>query len=143
MGTRRQARECALQMLYQLDLSHTKIDELIGRYWQVNEADGEVHVFADELVRGVAGHLTEIDELVAAHSTNWKLSRMAAVDKNVLRLAAYELTRRPDIPVKVTINEAVEIAKRFGTADSGAFVNGILDNIARGIAKDTLEKVEE
>lgn len=122
-------------MLYQLDLNRVPLEDLIRGYWRVNDADGEVHVFADALVRGVSGHLEEIDGLLAAHSTNWKLSRMAAVDKNILRMAAFELTRCPDIPVKVTINEAVEIAKRFGTAESGAFVNGILDNIARGVTK--------
>lgn len=122
-------------MLYQLDLNQVPVEDLIRRYWQVNEVEGEVHTFADILVRGVFGNLEEIDLLLAAHSTNWKLSRMAAVDKNVLRMAAFELTRCPDIPVKVTINEAVEIAKRYGTGESGAFVNGILDNIARGVTK--------
>lgn len=127
-------------MLYQFDLCRSKADDVIRRYWQANEADAEVHAFADELVRGVAANLDDIDTLLSAHSTNWKITRMAAVDKNVLRLAAFELTRRPDIPVKVTINEAVEIAKRFGTAESGAFVNGILDNIARGVSKPAAEE---
>jgi len=123
-------------MLYQLDMSRSGAGDVIERFWQTNDADAEVRSFADELFRGVAGSISDIDEMLSSHSTNWKITRMAAVDKNVLRLAAYELTRRPDIPVKVTINEAVEIAKRFGTADSGAFVNGILDNIARGVRKD-------
>ena len=136
MGNRRQARECALQMLYQLDMSRGEADEIVARFWQTNEADSEVRAFADELVRGVVKNMGELDDLLSSHSTNWKISRMAAVDKNVLRLAAYELTNRPDIPVKVTINEAVEIAKRFGTAESGAFVNGILDNIAGKVKKD-------
>ncbi|HPM41520.1 MAG TPA: transcription antitermination factor NusB [bacterium] len=136
MGNRRQARECALQMLYQLDMSRGETDEVVARFWQTNEADTDVRAFADELVRGVVKNMGELDDLLSSHSTNWKISRMAAVDKNVLRLAAYELTSRPDIPVKVTINEAVEIAKRFGTAESGAFVNGILDNIAGKVKKD-------
>ena len=136
MGNRRQARECALQMLYQLDMSRGEADEIVARFWQTNDADSEVRAFADELVRGVVKNMGELDDLLSSHSTNWKISRMAAVDKNVLRLAAYELTNRPDIPVKVTINEAVEIAKRFGTAESGAFVNGILDNIAGKVKKD-------
>ena len=123
-------------MLYQLDMSRGEADEIVARFWQTNEADSEVRAFADELVRGVVKNMGELDDLLSSHSTNWKISRMAAVDKNVLRLAAYELTNRPDIPVKVTINEAVEIAKRFGTAESGAFVNGILDNIAGKVKKD-------
>lgn len=143
MGNRRQSRECALQMLYQLDMSRSGADDVIVRFWQTNDADAEVRTFADELVRGVAGSLGELDELLSSHSTNWKITRMAAVDKNVLRLAAYELTRRPDIPVKVTINEAVEIAKRFGTSESGAFVNGILDNIARGVTKEAAAAEEK
>lgn len=127
-------------MLYQFEMNELVLDELIRHFWQENDADGEVRAFADELVRGVTAHLEEIDALLASSSTNWKLSRMAAVDKNVLRMAAYELTRCHDIPVKVAINEAVEIAKRFGTAESGAFVNGILDNIARTVAKGRTEE---
>lgn len=135
MGTRRQARECALQILYRLDFDDPGVEEAIRRYWQAHEAVAEVRSFASDLVRGVRASLDELDSLLASHSMNWKLSRMAAVDKNILRLAAFELMHRPDIPAKVSINEAVEIAKRFGTADSGAFVNGILDNIAKGSDK--------
>lgn len=142
MGTRRQARECALQMLYQRDLSGLGSSDVITRFWagaggggEERPSDDEVRRFANELVEGVAENLAHIDELLAEHSTNWKISRMAAVDKNILRMAVFELQFLEDIPVKVTINEAVEIAKRFGTAESGAFVNGILDNIARGVEK--------
>lgn len=137
MGNRRQARECALQMLYQLDMSSCPPDEVIKNYWETNSADTDVREFADLLVRGVASKIAEMDELLSSYSTNWKLTRMASVDKNILRLGAYELTSCMDIPVKVAINEAVEIAKKFGTADSGAFVNGILDNIAKGLDKNS------
>lgn len=136
MGNRRQARECALQMLYQMDLSQHPLEDVIARYWASGEADSDAKEYADELVRGVAGRVNEIDALLANYSTNWKLTRMAAVDKNILRIGAYELTSRMDIPVKVAINEAVEVAKRFGTADSGAFVNGILDNIAKQLKRE-------
>jgi transcription antitermination protein NusB len=142
MGIRRQARECALQMLYQLDLSGLVVREVLKRFWEVSEAPPEVRRFANSVVEGVASQLTAIDERISAHSTNWKLSRMAAVDKNILRMAVFELVDCPDIPVKVTINEAVEIAKRFGSAESGAFVNGILDNIARDIVKAAAEETE-
>lgn len=133
MGMRRKARECVLQMLYQIDVGGGAYEHVIQGYWKNNDAAEDVRKFANELVEGVARHKDEIDALIAANSTNWRLSRMAAVDKSILRMAVCELVHRKDIPVKVAINEAVEIAKRFGTAESGAFVNGILDNIAKGI----------
>jgi N utilization substance protein B len=131
MGIRRQARECALQMLYQLDLGGGAVDEVVRRYWETTDAPEAVRSFASELVAGVAKRREALDQLISKHSANWKLSRMAAVDRNILRIAAFEFNHRPDIPIKVTINEAVEVAKRFGTSDSGAFVNGILDNMAK------------
>ena len=132
MGIRRQAREIALQMLYQADLGSLKSDREPLHFWEEN-TDPEALVFARELVRGVRLNLEKIDTVISKNSQNWKISRMAAVDKNILRLAVYSFLYRPDIPVKVTINEAVEIAKRYGTSESGAFVNGILDNIAKQI----------
>lgn len=143
MGIRRQAREYALQMLYQMDLSGQDVREVARSFWMVNDAPKEVREFVRRLVDGVSERLNALDELISQHSTNWKVSRMAAVDKNILRMAAFELTDCPEIPVKVTINEAVEIAKRFGSAESGAFVNGILDNIARGIVKDAAVAEDE
>lgn len=135
MGTRRQARESALQMLYQFELSGGDPEALLGS--EVMEGlSSDVRDFAVDLVRGVRENLAEIDGLIQSHSTNWKLARMAAVDKNILRVAVFELKNRPDIPTKVTINEAVEIAKKFGSTESGAFVNGILDNIAQEIRKE-------
>lgn len=135
MGTRRQARESALQMLYQFELSGGDPEVLLGAE-VMEELSPEVRDFAVDLVRGVRENLAEIDDLIQSHSTNWKLARMAAVDKNILRVAVFELKNRSDIPVKVTINEAVEIAKKFGSTESGAFVNGILDNIAQEIRKE-------
>ncbi|MFA4874546.1 MAG: transcription antitermination factor NusB [bacterium] len=136
MGIRRQARESALQMLYQLDVGGQASRDVVKTFWQANDTASDVKEFANRIFVGVSSELGAIDETIAAHSLNWKISRMAAVDKNILRMAVFELTRCPDIPVKVTINEAVEIAKRFGSAESGAFVNGILDNIAKGVEKD-------
>jgi len=133
MGIRRKARESVLQMLYQLDVGGGDVCDVTNNYWMSNDASDDVRQFANELVEGIAGNREKIDAAIADNSTNWKLSRMAAVDKNILRLAVFELIHREDIPVKVTINEAVEIAKRFGTSESGAFVNGILDNIAREV----------
>lgn len=131
MGTRRQARECALQMLYQFELSRASINDVIVKFWIGSDADDETRIFANELVNGVVSRLNDLDTLLSTSSTNWKLTRMAAVDKNILRIAAYEISYCDNVPSKVAINEAVEIAKRFGTEDSGAFVNGILDNIAK------------
>jgi N utilization substance protein B len=136
MGTRRQSRESALQMLYQMEISGMPADAVIRLYWREGSAPAEVVRFANEIVKGVAAGQAKLDEVISAHSTNWKVSRMAAVDKNILRMAVFELESCPEIPVKVTINEAVEIAKKFGTAESGAFVNGILDNVAKGVEKD-------
>ena len=94
--------------------------------------ESEQHwAFVERLVVGVASHLNSIDEMIGRFSNNWKVARMARVDRNVLRLAAYELIFEPDIPTRATLNEAIEIAKRYGSVDSGKFVNGILDRIAQ------------
>jgi N utilization substance protein B len=121
-------------MLYQFELSGQDPNVLIGSE-VMGELTPDVEEFATDLVKGVRENLEEIDSLISTHSTNWKLTRMAAVDKNILRMAVFELKSRPDIPTKVAINEAVEIAKKFGSSESGAFVNGILDNIAQEIRK--------
>jgi len=148
MGSRRKARECALQILYQLDLGKGELDDVVERFWrQLDESiEQGAKDFSENLIRGVWRSRDELDGLIESYSTNWKISRMAAVDKNILRLAIYELIYCPDIPVKVTLNEAVEIAKRFGTAESGAFVNGILDNVAKekiGEKSGEVQGVEE
>lgn len=133
MGSRRKARESTLQRLYQRDLAQDSSVDAPDLYWSESEMDEETRRFADRLYTGVCEHWEVLGELVETHSAHWRTSRMAAVDKNILRMAVYELKFCPDIPVKVTINEAVEIAKRFGTAESGAFVNGILDHIAKAV----------
>ena len=137
-GNRRKAREIALQILYQLDVQEQLTSEQAAAlFWQhfsreaappASEGGEEANrAFADQLVRGVREHLAEIDALLGRASRNWRLERMARVDRNLLRLAIYELKYCADVPAKVAINEAIEIAKRFGTAESPAFVNGILD----------------
>ncbi|HET7787036.1 MAG TPA: transcription antitermination factor NusB [Myxococcales bacterium] len=131
MGSRTRARECALQALYQLDTSGGDAREAVrGVMAHFEEADGETERFADELVRGVRSEQAQIDSLIQRTSTNWKLERMARVDRNILRLAVYEILRRADVPVRVTLNEAVELGKKFGSEESSAFVNGVLDRIA-------------
>jgi transcription antitermination protein NusB len=131
VGSRTKARECALQALYQLDLSGgDPRDAVRGVLAHFEEADEATERFADELVRGVQSERPQIDALIQTSSTHWKLERMARVDRNILRLAVYEILRRADVPVRVTLNEAVELGKKYGSEDSSAFVNGVLDRIA-------------
>lgn len=134
MGSRRRAREVALQLLYQLEFSPQEpLEEALGRYREAFGAPDGVWEFARQLVEGVRAHLPEIDDTLRRYSERWPLERMGAVDRNVLRLAVYELRWMPEIPWKVTINEAVEMGKRFGQERSGAFINGILDRIAKDL----------
>ncbi len=128
---RTRARERALQALYQIDVASTDLEEALARFWRSFEpVEREVREMAEALVRGTAAHRRQIDETIEAVSLNWRLDRMAKVDRNVLRLAVHELLHRPDVPVKVVIDEAIELAKKFGSESSGAFVNGVLDRIA-------------
>jgi N utilization substance protein B len=144
MGNRRRARELALQALYGLDFDVCEIDEAVdGMELRASEpasededlkdqvrGNEETRAFAADLVRGVANHREEIDTILSSCSTNWKITRMAMVDRNILRMATYELQFLKDIPPKVTMNEAIEIAKRYSTLESSAFINGILDRVA-------------
>lgn len=133
---RRKAREFALQLLFQLDIRREKPTiTLFKRFWAEESADEDIREFAEEIVRGTYKHLRTINEQVLACAKNWTLERMATVDRNVLRLATYEILFRMDIPPSVTINEAIELAKKYGTDESGAFVNGILDSVARASGK--------
>ncbi len=128
MKKRTRARELALQFLYQVDLvkkSNTETDDFLRE----EESDVETRRFAARLVQGVLENQAEIDEAIQAVAQNWNISRMAVVDRNVLRLATYELLQCQDIPPKVAINEAIDIGKRYSTQNSGAFINGILDRI--------------
>jgi transcription antitermination protein NusB len=129
MGTRRQSRESALQILYLMDVGGLGLEDAARVYWRDNPMPLRARAFADELARGAAGKLKELDALIVKYAENWELSRMAAVDRNILRMAAYELVHHLDTPVSVAIDEAVEIAKAYSTQDSGKFVNGILDKI--------------
>lgn len=131
MGHRRQSREAALQLLFQVEFSNQPPLEVAKLFWEENPVSEEVRLFGDDLFLGTMRNLKEIDFLIESSSTNWKLSRMASVDRNILRMSAYELIYLEDIPSSVTINEAVEIAKKYGTEESPGFINGILDKIAK------------
>jgi len=129
MGSRRRSREMAVQVLYQMDMSQGDIAEALTTFCEHFEAPESIRDFAVELVNGTYQHRAEIDGLISQFSEHWRLERMPTVDRNILRLAAFELLYRPDIPAKVSINEAVDLGKKFGSEDSGSFVNGILDRI--------------
>jgi len=126
MGLRHKGRQIALQVLYQWDVAGVPLPEALATYREHLSPSPEAFEFAQELVEGVQKKREELDALISRYSRNWRLERMLATDRNILRLAAYELLFRPDIPPRVAINEAVELAKEFGTEDSPAFVNGSL-----------------
>ena len=129
MKRRSRARELALQTLYQVDLTRETDRANIDAFLDEQEAEEEPREFARALVHGTLDRQDEIDEKIAEVTQNWAISRMAVIDRNVLRLAAHELLHREDIPPKVSVNEAIEIGKRFSTTNSGAFINRILDKI--------------
>ena len=135
MGSRRKARECALQMLFAADVSETRADELVRTYWaELGDADVEepAREFATRLATGTLSHLVELDERIKSRAEHWRISRMAIVDRNILRLAVYEFMFEPT-PRTVAINEALEIARRFSTYEATQFINGILDAIKRDL----------
>jgi N utilization substance protein B len=146
MGSRREARELALQALYQLDVAGEadpagELSRFFAHFDPHMEA--EVQGFARELVEGVGAHHERIDALIAESAEHWRLSRLSRVDLSVLRLATFELLARPDIPASVTLNEAIEIARRFGSEESAPFVNGVLDHIAALLGvKEKVGRVE-
>ncbi|MFA6141704.1 MAG: transcription antitermination factor NusB [Candidatus Omnitrophota bacterium] len=138
MRKRTKARECALKILYAIDITGDEPKKCIDTFWKNHdEADREIETFADALVLGVANNSKAIDELISSHTTNWQLKRMAVIDRNILRFATYELLYMEEIPPKVSINEAIDIAKRYGDKDSGKFVNGVLDSINKKEARKT------
>ena len=132
MRKRTRSRELALQLLYQIDARGDDIMATMDQFFEGEEAnDEEVRAFARELVNGTRGATDEIDEILTAAAENWRLNRMALVDRNILRMAVFEMLHIDEIPSKVTINEAIELGKRFSTKQSGSFINGILDRIRR------------
>ena len=130
MGARREGREQALQILYGMESNPVSLPQALHNFREGARGAAASRAFAEELVVGVVEHKAEIDARIEDKSTNWTVPRMARIDLNILRLAVFELVFRPDIPANVTINEAIEIAKKFGTEESPSFVNGILDQIA-------------
>jgi transcription antitermination protein NusB len=153
-GKRRRSREVAVQILYEMEMTDTPPEEAIQLFYEIYSDDEkeddddefdlpmEVRPFAEQLVMGVELHQAEIDRLIGSASQHWRLERMSVVDRNILRIALYEMLYCSDIPPKVSINEAVDLGKSFGNADSGAFINGILDHILSDLQRNKKESPE-
>lgn len=132
MRRRTKARECALKVLYQTEMTKDNYSDSLRMFWETEpHAEDAVREFAGQLVKGVKDNIKEIDETISKYATNWQINRMAVVDRNILRIATFEMLYVDDIPPKVSINEAVDIAKKYGDTNSGKFVNGILDKISK------------
>jgi transcription antitermination factor NusB len=135
VGRRRKSRELALQLLYQLDVQgEGDPGPSFAEFWMRHPVDDEVREFAESLVRGTKLHQGKIDELIAQYAENWELERMAVVDRNILRGGIFELLWESDVPPKVAINEALEVAKKFSTQESSRFINGILDRVHKELS---------
>jgi transcription antitermination protein NusB len=136
MGTRRKSRELALQMLFQADMGKQSLEEVRRTFWNERDSVGaDVRGFADDLFRVATDRTTEIDELIVGHAEHWRMERMAAVDRNILRAAVSELLGFPETPRAVIINEALEIARKFSSPESVQFINGVLDSVGRDLEK--------
>ena len=136
-GKRSQSREAALKVLYQLDVTKDSPKEGLRIFFRHHRIPVDSQPFVENLVQGTVSRLSEIDKLLAKHTTNWRVDRMSIVDRNILRLAVFELLYGAETPPKVVINEAVELAKRFGSAESGKFVNGVLDSVHKTAEPET------
>jgi transcription antitermination protein NusB len=141
MGKRRVARQAAIQYYFWRDLQHGEAPERMEDFWEFCPAKPRVREFAQPLIEGMVAHLPEIDERIRRYCENYEFNRISAVDRNVLRLAIYEMLYRDDIPPVVSINEAIELAKTFGGAESGKFVNGILDRVRKDLDRPAREPV--
>jgi N utilization substance protein B len=135
MGARTGGREAALKMLFGLEATDADVEGAIALFWREFGGDPETRAYADEAVRGVATRRSDLDATIRAASEHWRLERMTRVDRNVLRLGAWELLHKDDVPRAVILDEAVELAKRYGSEESGAFVNGVLNQIAENLGR--------
>jgi N utilization substance protein B len=136
MSLRRKAREYALQILFQYDLVNGNLNEIMEEFWKDKRVNSKIVSFCSQLINGTIDNLKEIDKCISQHSLNWKLERMSTVDRNILRMATYELLFQKETPAPVVINEAIEVAKKFGTEESAKFINGILDAIRRSLEEN-------
>jgi len=137
MRKRTKARELALKFLYQVDITKEDVLVTLDQFWQQQRQSNQIRDYATQLIQGTIAHLSEIDSAISEYAENWQLKRMAVIDRNILRFAAFELLFLEEIPPKVSINEAVELAKKYGDVESSKFVNGILDRIYKeGMSKN-------
>jgi N utilization substance protein B len=136
---RRKSREFALQVLYQLDITQQDVNKTLAQFQDHFSGSDERDDFMEYLVNGVVGHCEEIDRLIEKYSENWRLDRMNMIDRTILRIATFELLYCEEIPPKVTMNEAIELGKRFGSEDSGSFINGILDRIQKEAVRKPIQ----
>lgn len=139
MGNRRKARELAMQALYCFDMGQHDRRESLDLYCRNFMPPKFAEPFFQQLVDGVMDHKPKIDTIIERFSSNWKVSRMSCVDRNILRIAVYEMLFCDDIPLKVSINEAIDVGKKFGTDESGSFINGILDSIRMAFETETIK----
>lgn len=139
MAKRRDAREYALHVLFQLDFNPADAEKTLEEFWVGKDLDPKVKAFAGELVLGVARDMERIDRLIEKYATHWSIKRIGAVDRNVIRMALFEMLERGDIPPVVSINEAIEIAKKYGSEESGKFVNGVLDSAKNELTRPSRE----
>jgi len=143
MGTRRKSRELGLQILFQVDVGDLPFQEVSKNFWKIWKVSDEVRDFALSISGGVIENLSSIDGIITKYAQNWDIGRINNIDRNILRMAIYEIVYSPDIPYKVAINEAIEISKKFGTPDSGKFINGVLDKIAKKEKRTNVIKAEK
>ena len=143
MGIRRNARELALQALFCMDMTSDTSEEMLQRFCDHYDPPAKARSFFLELIRGVNNSRALIDQLIERFSRNWRLSRMSCVDRNIMRIAVYEMLFCGDIPAKVSINEAIDIGKKYGTEESGAFINGILDSVRIDSEALPLQKIPD
>lgn len=131
MGIRRKGRELALQALYQVEITGDASEQAFHALWKAFEANPPTQAFALSLIRGVLERRVALDEIIAAAAEHWRLERLSRIDINVIRIAIFEMTATPPLPVEIAINEGIEIARRYGTIESPTFVNGVLDQVAK------------
>jgi transcription antitermination protein NusB len=132
VSLRTKAREFAMQMLFQWDMSQQDLARLEASFWKSAKAADKTRTFANQLFEGAANDVTALDEIIGKHCENWRFERLAAIDRAILRLAIHEMSSS-DTPSKVVLNEAVELAKKFSSEESGAFVNGVLDSVHKSL----------
>ncbi|MHB8095858.1 MAG: transcription antitermination factor NusB [Candidatus Aminicenantales bacterium] len=136
MGKRRKARECALQVLFQLEFNAADTAEVVRRYWEYQKTDADVKEYGTWLVEGIRAERDEVDRTIQDASVNWRIARMAVVDRNIIRIAVYEMLRGQTLVPAIIINEAIEIAKKYSGEEAAVFINGVLDAIRKKLGKN-------